>query len=101
MSRLTAASSDTDAGQLEKLGVSIRGQLQFMDYLVRAALADVERFHDESDAGTQIFIQQLVEMHATNLAAEGENMRQVHEFCNALTSALHDHSSSIQDGDAA
>jgi hypothetical protein len=89
MSQLTAASSFVDASQLEKLSVSIRGKLQFMDYLVRAAVADVERFHDETDAGTRIFIRQLIEMHASNLTVEGESMHLVNDFCSALESALH------------
>lgn len=88
MSPLTATPSVVDASQLEKLGVSIRGKLQFMDYLVRAALADVERYHDETDAGTRIFIRQLIDMHASNLTLEGENMRVVSEFCNSLEAAL-------------
>ena len=61
--------------QLDKLCTSIRGKLQFMDYLVRAAVADVDRFQGETDAGTRIFIRQLIEMHASNLAVESENMR--------------------------
>ncbi len=101
MSPLTATSSFVEAGQLEKLAVSIRGKLQFMDYLVRAALADVERFHEETDAGTRIFIEQLIEMHATNLTSEGETMGLVNDFCAALGTALQDHPSSLQDGDAA
>ena len=48
--------------QFEKLCSSIRGKLQFMDYLVRAAVADVDRFQGESDAGTRIFLRQLIEM---------------------------------------
>jgi hypothetical protein len=88
MSQLTASPKITDQNRLEKLCVSIRGKLQFMDYLVRAAVADVDRFHDESDAGTRIFIRQLIEMHASNLALESDNMRLFGEFCQALESAL-------------
>ena len=55
-----------------------------MDYLVRAAVADVDRFQEETDAGTRIFIRQLIEMHASNLAIECENMRLVGELCNSL-----------------
>src|SRR5881628_3316521 len=90
MSQLTAASTFVDASQLEKLCVSIRGKLQFMDYLVRAAVADVDRFHEETDAGTRIFIRQLIEMHASNLAVESENMRLIGELCNALEAVVHD-----------
>src|SRR5207302_8245761 len=85
---LTASPTRSERQQLEKLCVSIRGKLQFMDYLVRAALADVDRFQEEADPGTRIFIRQLIEMHASNLTVEGENMRLVSEFCGALESAL-------------
>ncbi len=78
------ASEDVDLGQLDKLCTSIRGKLQFMDYLVRAAVADVERFEGEGDAGTRIFLRQLIEMHASNLAVECENMRLVGELCGSL-----------------
>ena len=59
-----------------------------MDYLVRAASADVQRFRDESDPGTQIFLRQLVEMHASNLADECEDMRMVGELCSSLDAAV-------------
>src|SRR3954454_5672376 len=81
MSQLTAMPQTADTTHLEKLCTSIRGKLQFMDYLVRAAVADVDRFHEESDAGTRIFIRQLVEMHASNLAVESENMSLIGELC--------------------
>jgi hypothetical protein len=100
MSQLTAEPRVTDHRRLEKLCVAIRGKLQFMDYLVRAALADVERYQDETDAGTRIFIRQLIEMHASNLTVESENMRSVSEFCHALDSALGGCPSSAPDGDA-
>ena len=100
MSQLTASPGVSDQTQLEKLCVSIRGKLQFMDYLVRAAVADVDRFHEESDAGTRIFIRQLIEMHASNLAVEGENMRLIGELCSSLESAVSS-SASFPNGDAA
>ena len=59
-----------------------------MDYLVRAAVADVERFEGEHDAGTRIFLRQLIEMHASNLAVECENMRLVGELCGSLESLV-------------
>src|SRR4051794_6451022 len=99
MSQLTAEFRVTDRRQIEKLCVSIRGKLQFMDYLVRAALADVERFQDETDPGTRIFIRQLIEMHASNLTLESENMRSVEEFCHALDSALGVSNPSAPNGD--
>jgi hypothetical protein len=98
MSQATATPETSEQTQLTKLGSTIRGKLQFMDYLVRAAVADVDRFHEETDAGTRIFIKQLIEMHASNLAIECENMRLVGELCNTLesivnggTGSLHNH----------
>jgi hypothetical protein len=92
----------TERAQLEKLCTSIRGKLQFMDYLVRAAVADVDRFQAESDAGTQIFLRQLVEMHASNLAVECENMRLMGELCNSLETAVAAPSlAAYREGDAA
>jgi hypothetical protein len=76
--------STPDLPQLDKLCTSIRGKLQFMDYLVRAAVADVDRFEGETDPGTRIFLRQLIEMHATSLAQEIENMRAVGDLCRTL-----------------
>jgi len=90
MSQLTTAHETSDLTHLNKLSVSIRGKLQFMDYLVRAAVADVDRYHEETDAGTRIFIRQLIEMHASNLSVESENMRLVGELCNALEAVLNE-----------
>jgi hypothetical protein len=88
MSQLTAAPETVEASQLSKLCVAIRGKLQFMDYLVRAAVADAGRYQDEADPGTRIFIRQLVEMHAANLRLESQNMRLVGELCSALESLV-------------
>jgi hypothetical protein len=99
MSHVTATPRLTEPNQLEKLCVSIRGKLQFMDYLVRAALADVDRFQEEPDAGTRIFIRQLIEMHASNLAVESENMRLVNEFSAALGEILNAPPASQANGD--
>jgi hypothetical protein len=88
MSQLTTASETAEASPLSRLCTSIRGKLQFMDYLVRAAMADAERFQDETDPGTRIFIRQLVEMHAANLRQESENMRLVGDLCSALESLV-------------
>ena len=88
MSQLTASPQTADVRQFEKLCVSIRGKLQFMDYLVRAAAADVDRFREEPDEGTRVFIRQLIEMHASNLAMECDSMRLVSEFCETLDSLL-------------
>ena len=88
MSQLTASPSVSEQQQLERISVSIRGKLQFMDYLVRAAVADVDRFQDENDPGTRIFIRQLIEMHAANLNVEWENMRLMTELCHALEAVV-------------
>jgi hypothetical protein len=84
MSQLTVAPELTESPQLSRLSTSIRGKLQFMDYLVRAAVADVERFQDETDPGTRIFIRQLVEMHTASLRAESQNMRMIGDLCDVL-----------------
>ncbi len=87
MSQLSSVtSSRLERDQLDRLCTSIRGKLQFMDYLVRAAVADVDRFEAESDEGTRSFLRQLIEMHTANLAAEYENMRTVGELCGVLES---------------
>ena len=88
MSLLAAPAGASETAQLEKLCVSVRGKLQFMDYLVRAAVADVDRFKEETDAGTRIFLLQLIEMHASNLSVECENMRLVGELCNTLDTTV-------------
>src|SRR4051794_33853136 len=89
----------SESAALEKLCTSIRGKLQFMDYLVRAAVADVERFREEPDAGTRIFIRQLIEMHASNLTVECDNMRLVGELCSQLESIIHNSPISVGDHD--
>lgn len=78
-----------------------------MDYLVRAAVADVDRFQGESDAGTRIFLRQLIEMHAQNLSVECENMRLMGELCHSLETAVtaapasQGYANSLRNGDAA
>jgi hypothetical protein len=102
MSQLTTSPPRSDRSHLEKLCTSIRGKLQFMDYLVRAAVADVDRFDGESDPGTRIFLRQLIEMHASNLAVECENMRLVGELCHSLEAAVNAEPAPYQaNGDAA
>src|SRR4051794_41321835 len=99
---LTATSTPrSDRQQLDRLCVSIRGKLQFMDYLVRAAVADVDRFQGESDAGTRIFLRQLIEMHASNLAVECENMRLMGDLCHSLEAAVGTPTPAYRNGDAA
>ena len=98
MSQLAAPSSQSFAPEgheghagpstIDRLCTSIRGKLQFMDYLVRAAVADVDRLQAEDQPGTRIFLRQLVEMHSQNLAVEAENMRLLGELCHALEAAV-------------
>jgi hypothetical protein len=88
MSQLSSTSRRPERPQLDRLSTSIRGKLQFMDYLVRAAVADAQRLEAEEDAGARIFLRQLVEMHTTNLAVECENMRLMGELCSALEAAV-------------
>jgi hypothetical protein len=99
MTQLTSKPAAADKSQLSRLCVSIRGKLQFMDYLVRAALADAQRYQDESDPGTRIFIRQLVEMHAANLRLESQNMRLVGDLCTALESTVDGASESLGQGE--
>jgi hypothetical protein len=103
MSQLTTSPGRVEHAQLDKLCTSIRGKLQFMDYLVRAAVADVDRYQQEGDAGTRIFIRQLIEMHASNLALESENTRLIGELCAQLDAVVHDAPAPVhhQNGDAA
>ena len=102
MSQLTTTPETSDLTQLSKLSVSIRGKLQFMDYLVRAAVADVDRYHEETDAGTRIFIRQLIEMHASNLSVESESVRMIGELCGALEAVINDGvpQNTLRDGDS-
>ena len=101
MSHTITSPHPSERAQLEKLCTSIRGKLQFMDYLVRAAVADVDRYQAEADAGTQIFLRQLIEMHASNLAVECENMRLVGELCHSLEAAVAAGPTSYANGDGA
>ena len=101
MSQLTATAEYTDRTQLTRLSTSIRGKLQFLDYLVRAAVADVERFQGESDPGTRIFIKQLVEMHTANLRLESQNLRTVSDLCNVLEAIVGTPASSNGSGETA
>ena len=75
-----------DQVSLDKLCSTIRGKLQFMDFLVRAAAADVQRLKEETDPGARIFLRQLVEMHTQTLATESENMRLMNDLCHSLES---------------
>ena len=100
MTRFTSAPETAEQTQLSRLCVSIRGKLQFMDYLVRSALVDSERFQDENDPGTRIFIRQLLEMHAANLRVESQNMRLVADLCAALENLVESPIHSDDSGDS-
>ena len=99
MPQLTSEPTTTEQAQLSRLSVSIRGKLQFMDYLVRAALADAQRYQDETDPGTRIFIRQLVEMHAANLRLESQNVRLMGDLCSALEAMVDASADSHAQGD--
>ncbi len=99
MSQLTSERETAERSQLSRLCVSIRGKLQFMDYLVRAALADADRYQAESDPGTRIFIRQLVEMHVANLRLESQNMRLVGDVCAAFEAIVDGSVDSQDEGD--
>jgi len=72
-----------------------------MDYLVRAAVADVERFQDENDPGTRIFIKQLVEMHTANLRLEGQNLPMISDLCTVLEAIVSTPAGSNRSGETA
>jgi hypothetical protein len=99
MSQLTSERETAERSQLSRLCVSIRGKLQFMDYLVRAALADADRYQAEPDPGTRIFIRQLVEMHVANLRLESQNMRLVSDVCAAFEAIVDGSVDSHDEGD--
>jgi len=80
--------ASADPARLLKVCTAIRGKLQFMDYLVRAAVADVERFQAEGDPGNRIFLRQLIEMHASNLSVECDNMRLMGDLCGQIEAIL-------------
>jgi hypothetical protein len=101
MSQLTAAPDTNQRMPLTRLATSVRGKLQFMDYLVRAAVADVERFQDETDPGTRIFIKQLVEMHTASLRQESQNMRIIGDLCNTLEELISAPAGPAQRGETA
>ncbi|MDG3002186.1 hypothetical protein [Paludisphaera mucosa] len=99
MSQLTAPPAAAGSPTLTRLSVSIRGKLQFLDYLVRAVVADVERFQDESDPGTRIFIKQLVEMHTANLRQESQHMQSIGDLCDMLDAMVQSPETAFPAGD--
>lgn len=66
----------------------IRGQLQFMDFLVRAVMSDLERHQEETDAGTRIFLEQLIRMHMNHLKLNGGDSGAIGEFMDAVNQWL-------------
>ncbi|MFO0892307.1 MAG: hypothetical protein U0790_24610 [Isosphaeraceae bacterium] len=101
MSQLTNVLEATQRPQPSRLSTAVRGKLQFMDYLVRAAVADVERFRDEADPGTRIFIRQLVEMHTASLRLECQNLRMIGDMCDLLESMVNAPAEAVEPGDEA
>lgn len=66
----------------------IRGQMQFMDFLVRAVMSDLERHQEETDAGTRIFLEQLIRMHMNHLKLNGGENGAIGEFMEAVNQWL-------------
>ncbi|MFM7128168.1 MAG: hypothetical protein ACKO5E_22540 [bacterium] len=62
----------------------IRGHLQFLDFLVRSIIADMERYAEETDGGTQVFLAQLIEMHLHHLEANGGPTPALQDFAEAV-----------------
>lgn len=62
----------------------IRGQLQFLDFLVRAVMTDLERYHQETDAGTRVFLKQLILMHLHHINKNGGQSGALGEFTEAV-----------------
>lgn len=62
----------------------IRGQLQFLDFLVRAVMTDLERYHQETDSGTRVFLKQLILMHLHHIGKNGGQTGALAEFSDAV-----------------
>ena len=62
----------------------IRGQLQFLDFLVRAVMTDLERYQAEADSGTRIFLKQLILMHLHHIGQNGGQTGALSEFSEAV-----------------
>jgi len=62
----------------------IRGQLQFLDFLVRAVMTDLERYHQETDSGTRVFLKQLILMHLHHINKNGGQSGALGEFTDAV-----------------
>ena len=62
----------------------IRGQLQFLDFLVRAVMTDLERYHQETDSGTRVFLKQLILMHLHHINKNGGQSGALAEFTDAV-----------------
>lgn len=68
----------------------LRGHLQFIDFLIRAVMADMERFALETDAGSQVFLRQLILMHLEHLEANSSRNSTTSEFIDAVRVWLSD-----------
>lgn len=62
----------------------LRGHLQFIDFLIRAVMADMERFVQEADPGTQVFLKQLILMHLDHLESNSVPQSTTTEFVDAV-----------------
>jgi len=84
------SSIDSQQERLEALELfrshvpEIRGHLQFLDFLVRSIIADMERFVDETDGGTKAFLHQLIEMHLHHLEVNGGPTAALQESAEAV-----------------
>ena len=62
----------------------LRGHLQFIDFLIRAVMADMERFAHETDSGSQVFLKQLILMHLEHLESNSVPDSTTSEFVDAV-----------------
>lgn len=62
----------------------LRGHLQFIDFLIRAVMADMERFAHETDSGSQVFLKQLILMHLEHLELNSVPDSTTSEFVDAV-----------------
>ena len=68
----------------------IRGQLQFLDFLVRAVTTDLQRYQSEIDSGTKVFLKQLILMHLDHIGQNGGQTGALNEFSEAVYQWLDD-----------
>jgi hypothetical protein len=68
----------------------LRGHLQFIDFLIRAVMADMERFALETDGGSRVFLRQLILMHLEHLESNSSRNSTTSEFIDAVRVWLSD-----------